>query len=611
MAVTTFGTSAGSFPTTDTVPATGSVLDSQIPSAEQIAATLTAATFTSDYMGGSSSQAAQFITGGKVNEAGIQWIAYRLLPEADRVTLQQQMVTAGALTSAAVSGQASSTSNDAFRSLLGIAQSQNTPVGTLLALANDNGIGPIQQQLSANIAAATAEEAKPLSISESNPSTIEAAANQAWTQTLGYAPSASQLSGMVSLIQGQDVTAGEAPRTAAKEEVAQAQSEESALNKLGPDGVDTVIAAYHSAVNGLSTPGAGTTQGPATGTAGTAAPGQPLARQPGGPTDASAGPATFPGSTPTSSTPGSTPTSSIPGGSPTTPAASSKPSGSNPVSQVISDLYATHKTPILVSGAEQTASGIQRGLTAGRKFIDDTVNSLVQSAEGTPHLLYDWLLRPTSLSSAPASGSKDGTRSTAATDPSKPKTASGQFSNFGAYASSYGGMFALSPTEWKRAVALTPAAASYATAGSAPQSVQMSAFTNLLLDTYQSSGNSWSKAIEQIAGGTAVGDEKGPHLSSFATTVANQVNSQIEAVQSQVAAPIDIKVTQPDISAEANLAAKNSDPIGYAASNYSSWAGTLSDMLYGSPTTEQNPASDTFTGPVSPGAEAAATPVAA
>lgn len=607
MAVTTFGssTAAGSFPTTDTVPATGSVLDSQMQSAEQIAASLTAASFTSDYMNGSTSQAAQFVTGNTVNAAGVQWIAYQLLPEADRVTLQQQMVTAGALSAAAVSGQASTTSNDAFRRLLGIAQSQSAPgkppipVGTLLAQADENGIGPIQQQLSANVASATAEEAKPLAISETNPSTIEAAANQAWTQTLGYAPSASQLSGMVSLIQGQDASAQEAPRTAAKEEIAQSQTEESALNKLGPDGVDTVIAAYHSAVNGLGVPGAGTTQGPSTGLVGAAgapAPPTPM-RQPGGPTDANApGPSTGTG------TPA--PSGQFPSGQPGQPAAIG----------ALSDL--NRQVGALPAAIAQTGSDLQGAATAVRSGLSSAENSLGRTVEGIPNLFESWIKKsnpglnpPSSSTTTTTTPSAPGATPTRASTPAaSPAT---NYPNFGAYASSFGGMFALSPTEWKAAVALTPKAAAYTTAGAAPESIQLSAFTNLLLDRYQSNGNSWSKAIEQIAGGTDVGESKGAHLSSFATGVANQVDDQIKAVQSQVAAPIDVKVTQPDIAAETNLAAKNSDPIGYAASNYSSWAGTMSQMLYGSPTTEQNPTSDTFTGPVSPGAEAASTPVAA
>lgn len=581
MTVQTFGSSAtmSSFPTNDTTQATGSVLDSQMASAQQIAATLTAATFTSDYMGGSSTQAAQFITGGKINSAGIQWIAYKLLPESDRVTLQDQMVTAGALAPASVTGEASSASDTAFRSLLGIAQSQNTPVATVLALANDNGIGPIQQQLSANIAAATAEEAKPVTISESNPSTIEAAANQAWTQTLGYAPSASQLSGMVSLIQGQDVTAAEAPRAAAAQEISQAQSEESALNKLGPDGVDTVVAAYHAAVNGLNVPGAGTSQGPAI-------PGQ-----------MAMGPTPLPEQVPASTGKASP---AAPQTGPAPPVGPAAPQGINALPTIRA-----------LEGANNLARGVGPSAVAAGKQVGGFFEKAGQgaanfgkgvagAAEGIPNLLHNWLFSnpvPNSSNTASNTGKKSGT----AASPSNPEN---QNLHIGQLAPAYGGMFALSPSEWAKAQALTPAAKNY-TAGTAPQSVQISAFTNLLLDTFQSTG-SWSSAIEQIAGGTPLGTSKGTHLSSFATNVANQVNSQIESAQSQVAAPVDVKVDMPDVAAEANQQAKESDPIGYAASNYSSWAGTLSQMLYGSPTTETNTTSDTFTGPVSPGVAASA-----
>lgn len=587
MTVTVFGSSStgpgtgGAFPQTDTAAPTGSVLDSQMASAQQIAATLTAAAFTSDYVGGSSTQAAQFITGGKVNEAGIQWIAYKLLPTSDRIDLQDQMVTAGALSAASVSGEATTASDSAFRSLLGIASSQNTSAAAVLALANDNGIGPIQQQLSANIAAATKEESAPIIASESNPTTIEAQANQAWTQTLGYAPSQSQLSGMVSLIQGQDVAAAETPRTAAKEEIAQAQSEESALNSLGPDGVDKVIAAYHDAVNGLSAPGAGTQQGPVSGSQVPS----PI-RPPGAPNGANSAPVA----------------PSTPGAAPAAGAAQPPSGGALPTISALRD--ANSFVGSLPGGAVQTAKDVGSFAESAGQGAVGFGKGVVGAAEGVPSLLH-------SLFSAGSGGSSNGTAQlgpasqaghrTATHDAGTPQNPGNVFQQ---NVPTYGGMFALSPSEWSKAQALTPSAANY-TAGTAPQSVQVAAFTNLLLDTYQSTG-SWSKAITQIASGTPVGEAKGSHLDTFATGIANQVNSAIEAVQSRVAAPITIKTTQPDIAAEANAQAKASDPIGYAASNYSSWAGTMSQMLYGSPTTEQNPTSDTFTGPVSPGAEAAA-----
>lgn len=594
MTVSVFGSTStapgttGTFPSADTVPATGSVLDSQMATAQQIAGSLTAAAFTSDYMSGSTSEAAQFITSGKVNPAGIQWIAYKLLPESDRIALQDQMVTAGVLS---VTGTSTSTSDSAFRGLLGVAQSQNTTAGNLLALANDNGIGPIQQQLSANIAAATKEESAPITADVSNPSTIEAQANQAWTQTLGYAPSESQLSGMVSLIQGQDVTAAEAPRDAAKEALSQAQSEESTLNKLGPDGVDAVVAAYHAAVNGLNAPGAGTQQGPATGTG---APTSGPYRTPGSPSDGTA--ASSPG------TGGSFPQSQ-PQSNGALPGVGNAEAAGGPAAE--SQIKGLGNQVASLPG-----QAVQLGRDVGQ--VDNAIGNAASAAggavsnsvSGIPNLLHNWLFGSTS-SPARASSATGPTKATLTSDvTSAPPIPSATPPSYSAYSHSYGGMFALSPTEWQKAQSLTPSAKDY-TAGTAPQSVQISAFTNLLLDTFQKVG-SWSSAVEQIASGTPLGTAKGSHLGSFATDIANQVNSQIESAQTQVSAPITEKVTQPDISAEANQQAKSSDPIGYAASNYSSWAGTLSDMLYGSPTTEQNPASDTFTGPVSPGVAASA-----
>ena len=76
-----------------------------------------------------------------------------------------------------------------------------------------------------------------------NPTTISAALTAAAEQTLGIAPTADQINKFVAAIQGQDVSYAEAGneenKAQAQSDLARAQSAESALNKLGPDGIDS------------------------------------------------------------------------------------------------------------------------------------------------------------------------------------------------------------------------------------------------------------------------------------------------------------------------------------------------------------------------------------
>jgi len=64
-----------------------------------------------------------------------------------------------------------------------------------------------------------------------------------------------------------------------------------------------------------------------------------------------------------------------------------------------------------------------------------------------------------------------------------------------------------------------------------------------------------------------------------------------------------VKTSAPDVTAEANLAAKQSDPAGYEAAQTASWGSVLNKMLSGTPSFYNQSSSDTFTGPV--GAQAA------
>lgn len=174
----------------------------------------------------------------------------------------------------------------------------------------------------------------------------------------------------------------------------------------------------------------------------------------------------------------------------------------------------------------------------------------------------------------------------------------------------HGGVYALSPKLWQQALSeLGPAAQKkYGSMpiGQVPVAIQQAAFTALSSALYDQHGN-WADVAIQLAGG-APGITGKSNIQDFANGVASKVNDNITVLQAQATSQpvVTTKVTAPSATDEANLTAKNSDPIGYTAANYSSWAGTLSKMLYGPPSTAINQTSDAFTGPVSPPAGVAA-----
>ena len=258
----------GTFPQASTG---ASPLDAYLPAAQQILANLTPGTFSADY-GVSSSQMPTFLdSSGKLNSAAQEWVAYHLMSGPDRQNLQDIMVTADLMKSTDVNGVLGTASNDAFRGLVSTAASQNVSADYLLSQINQGGLGAIQQQIQGEATAAQAALSKqtPVSATVENPTTISAALTAAAEQTLGIAPTADQINKFVAAIQGQDVSYAEAGNEAnkaqAQSDLARAQSAESALNKLGPDGIDSFLSAYQSAISGGGMAGAGTPQGPATG----------------------------------------------------------------------------------------------------------------------------------------------------------------------------------------------------------------------------------------------------------------------------------------------------------------------------------------------------------
>jgi hypothetical protein len=394
------------------------------------------------------------------------------------------------------------------------------------------GINGIQNQISANLTKAQENATQPIVATVENPTTLSADITAAFETALGYSPDQAQISSFINQVQGQDTSYAEAPRTEAQQQINLAHNEESALNKLGPDGIDTVIQAYQAAVSGTKMPGAGTTQGPQIGNA----------PNPG---------AQFPNQFPTAGT-------QLPAGTGERITPQGQEVGFNTIP--------TSKTTNQIV----PAGGLEGLVTGGHMGVNQKETTYKQRPGGI----------------APPSPAIPGSTSP-----------------------TYGGLYALSAADWKKAQADYAPAKKYATPGSAPQSVQLGAFSAVLQAAYDSNGQSWSKAVASIASGSPFGTAEGTHLSAFGNQVASEVNNQIEAVQNQVNNDtVTTKVSAPDAVAEADLAAKQSDPTSYYAAQDASWGSVLNKMLSGTPDMYDQSQSDTFTGPVASEAETATAP---
>lgn len=520
--------SGGSFPQTDNQ----SPLDKYLAAGQQIVAQLNAGSggagqFSSDY-GVTSSEMATFLgTDGKLNDSASEWVAYHLMSVPDREELQSSFVTAGLMSDTDANGLLSSTSTGAFRSLVGIAASQNVSTDYLLTQINQGGLGTVQSEIQANLAKAQANATQPITATVENPTTLSATLTAAFENALGYSPDQAQISSFINQVQGQDTSYAEAPRTEAQQQEAQAHDEENALNKLGPDGIDSVKQAYQAAVNGTKLPGVGTLQGPQNGQIATGEPNQ------------------FP-----------TAGTQLPAGNAATI------QGGNEVGM----------------NTAPNSRNVQSEVPAGG------ITGLMAKVTGVTD--------PSALKNTKVLSAKPG-----GVAPSLPAGAN--------TTKTYGGLYALSAADWKKAQADYAPAKKYATPGSAPQSIQDGAFTAVLTAAYESSG-SWSKAVATVASGSPFGTAEGTHLTAFGNQVANEVNNQITQLQSQVNNDtVTTKVSAPDATAEADLAAKQSDPTGYYAAQDASWGSVLNKMLSGTPDMYNQSSSDTFTGPVASEAQTA------
>lgn len=567
-------------PTTGTFPgaSNGDSLQSQLAAIQQQfqAEGLTPSQFFAAYAVSSTEQPLYLGANNTLNANAYYLAWYKGATQAERQSVQSQMADVGAIPQTDATGLDNSAALSAFSTLLGSSSALGTNVFDYLN-ANSTGqnaqITATQNAISENLTKAQAEATAPIVATVENPTTLSATLTSAFEQALGYSPDQAQIQSFINQVQGQDTAYASAPRAEAQAQIAQAHSEESALNKLGPDGIDTVIQAYQAAISGTKLPGAGTVQGPVTGSI------------PSAPTQA-------PGSQ------GATIQSNE--------AANASPAGSRLPAGV-----AEYNTPqgtqvganlLPTPDGSVTNYSIQpRGVLG---TIDNSINNGFIGSAARLNNLFDW------LPGVPHQNVPNTGPNVVTTQQTKYKqrytTAPG--APTGATAPTYGGLYALSAADWKEVQTLYPLAKKYATPGAAPQSVQQAAFTSLLSNAYDNNGNSWSKAIASIASGTPFATAEGTNLSAFGNQVAAEVNSQIEAVQNQVNNDaVTVKVSAPDATAEANLAAKQSDPASYEAAQTASWGEVLNKMLAGAPSFYDQTSADTFTGPVSP--EAASTPL--
>jgi hypothetical protein len=498
-----------------------------------------------------------YVTNGKLNIAAYDLAWYVSLDQQQKQTVQQELVNTGQLAASDANGLNNSTALSAWKGLIGLAQQQGTDAKTWISnqVAASSGTNAIQNTISSQITAATKNLSAPITITESNPTTLSAAITSAFEQSLGYSPDQAQIDAFIKGINSQETTYGSAPRTQAQAEITQAHSQESALNALGANGIDSVIQAYQTAVNGTKLPGVGTQQGPVN------------------------------GSVPN-------PTSPVPAGTPAP--GSALPAGAS---------FRYQNGQLVGSDVPAQQTGTQQ------------VNNRPGLGQDIKQSLYD--VTNAATGGYPYGGQqqdfKDTTHTAPTYGPLQHNTMPFAPANASGSTNTHGGMFALSPQDWADAAKLMHLdLKQYPTPGSAPVSVQHAAMTNLLTSVYEKNGGSWSKAIASIASGSPFGTAEGTHLSALGNQIAVDVNNQIKALQSQVTNDaITTKVSAPDVTAEANLAAKQSDPAGYEAAQTASWGSVLNKMLSGSPSMYNQSTADTFTGPVAAQAATAPTTVGA
>ena len=550
---TTFpGTGAAASPTPTTTPATPTQPALPALSAEQVAALgLTSGT-----------QAASVkLTSDPNALAGVPQVA--TVPDAlalwfsinsdQREHLEQLMADGGLITQSEVTGSATGPSDKAYLAwkkvidnVVGAAAvAPNTSVLTMLqAGANTQDYAQVATEIQKQISNATAISASetPTIASLTDTAAADQTLSKAFMDALGYTPSAQQMQTFVSTLHaaqiGEAGAQNAAKHQAAQQDLAQAKAANTALQKLGPDGLDAFLSAYRTAVSGTGVSGVGTTQGPVTG----------QVAKPH--------------------------TNMIPPGSTMAPGteAGFNPSGTEMVGNVPPTQKVvpagTKQEPVeKVTGVNFNLQGMSPSDMVSTSRVGSQTVRVPAHTVGVPSTVQD--IAPTPPAGNPAAQE---------TTPQ------------------FGGLYALSPKAWneaKTALANTyPNITKYATAGQAPQVLQQNAASYLAEQMYSQYGN-WNDVAVAMAGGTpgkagTVLGKPGSHIDNFGQTVANQVNNELHAVLNQVNSPaVPVIARQsPNPAADALAAAEAADPASYAAHNMSLAEGELSNMLYGTPQLE-------------------------
>ena len=275
-----YGTSqATTAPTTGTVPPAPVTQGSfpQTPSGQGLGtnglqvANISVADFLANY-DISSTEESTYVSQGtngqpQLNQNALFLMQYRAMDPIERENYQQALVNAGLMPASDANGINNPTALSAFKSAIANAAATGTQVDQYLQ--QYTGTNNAELALTKATSVAQEEAQAPTTVTQENPTTLAATITNAFDQALGYAPNQDQINSFISQMQGQDVSNAQAPHQAAEQQLSFLKSEQSQIEKMGPDGLDAIITAYTNAIHGVN-PTAGNPnapQGPATGTA--------------------------------------------------------------------------------------------------------------------------------------------------------------------------------------------------------------------------------------------------------------------------------------------------------------------------------------------------------
>lgn len=487
----------------------------------------------------------------QLNLYAYEYLQLKAMPEEDRQQVQDALVTAGFLSSTDAKGVWNTATTSALDAAQSAATSQGQSDVVPYLVANSGPTATIEHQIVANASAAetadtAAEAPRVANLTDTN--ALNEGLSKAFEDALGYTPSAAQMNTFAQSFHGAQTNevAGEneALRSAAQQEVTQATSEESALNKLGPNGLTAFVTAYGNALHGVNPAAGAGQQGPVTGaqakdTSQYLTPGSKL------PPDTTAG---------------------------------FNANGAEMVANVPPTIHTTtqQRPPGELAQLGHAATSALGLLNPFSGWSNSAASSDIQglTGAGTPYT------NQQVTTSTPGVGM--------ATAPQLPVGATGT-------TPTYGGFYSLSTAMWQQvAKAGNVDLKKYPTAGSAPLPIQQGAFAKWAQDM-SDSGESWSDIAITAAGGNPSNSSKmpvmgkaGTNLQSFANGIATQVNNQLQAIANQSmqpAVPV-IGKEAPNAAADELAAAESSDPNQYIAHNMSLAEGTVQKMLYGTPQIE-------------------------